>query len=72
VVLFLWAVPLETAPLLFRDLDSLLLAFLFSFQLLVLLMMTTKIVFATVLALSQSTPVLGPGSSGAAESVDPS
>jgi len=45
VVLFLWAVPLETAPLLFRDLDSQLLAFPFSFRLLVLLMMTTKVVF---------------------------
>jgi len=29
VVFFLWAVPLETTPLLFRDLDSQLLAFLF-------------------------------------------
>lgn len=45
VVLFLWAVPLETTPLLFRDLDSQLLAFPFSFRLLVLLMMTTKVVF---------------------------
>jgi len=45
VVLFLWAVPLETTPLLLRDLDSQLLAFPFSFQLLVLLMMTTKVVF---------------------------
>jgi len=45
VVLFLWAVPLETAPLLFHDLDSQLLAFPFSFRLLVLLMMTTKVVF---------------------------
>ena len=45
MVLFLWAVPLETAPLLFRDLDSQLLVFPFSFQLLVLLMMTTKVVF---------------------------
>ena len=45
VVLFLWAVPLEIALFLFRDLDSQLLAFLFSFRLLVLLMMTTKVVF---------------------------
>ena len=45
VVLFLWAVPLETAMLLFRDLDSQLLAFPFSFRLLVLLMMTPKVVF---------------------------
>ena len=45
MVLFLWAVPLETAPLLFRDLDWQLLAFPFSFRLLVLLMMTTKVVF---------------------------
>jgi len=45
VVLFHWAVPLETAPLLFRDLDSQLLAFPFFFRLLVLLMMTTKVVF---------------------------
>jgi len=45
MVLFLWAVPQETAPLLFHDLASQLLAFPFSFRLLVLLMMTTKIVF---------------------------
>ena len=45
VVVFIWAVPLEAAPLLFRDLDSQLLAFPFSFRLLVLLMMTTKVVF---------------------------
>jgi len=45
IVLFLWAMPLETAPLLFRDLDSQLLVFPFSFRLLVLLMMTTKVVF---------------------------
>jgi len=29
VVLFLWTMPLETTPLLFRDLDCQLLAFLF-------------------------------------------
>jgi len=45
VVLFLWAMPLETTQLLFRDLDSQLLAFPFSFRLLVLLIMTTKVVF---------------------------
>jgi len=45
MVLFLGAVPLETALLLFYDLDSQLLAFPFSFRLLILLMMTTKVVF---------------------------
>ena len=37
--------PLETTPLLFRDLDSQPPAFLFSFRSLVLLMMTTMVVF---------------------------
>ena len=45
VVLVLWAVPLETALLLFCDLDSQLLAFPFSFRLLVLLLKMTKVVF---------------------------
>jgi len=45
VVFFLCAMPLTTTLLLFYDLDSQLLAFLFSFRLLVRPMMTTKVVF---------------------------
>jgi len=60
-MLFLRAEPLETTPLLFRDLDSQLLAFPYPSDGLSVRWPPRLFFSAAVLALSRSVPLLGPG-----------